>query len=548
MLVDYLAAVDLASLTIVLGVFIGVFVRAQFTFATDFPLNDGGLFFVMTRELQDAGYRLPEFSGYNAAQIPFAYPPLGFYLAGLLDDLTPLSLIDVFRFLPLTATCLTLVAFVALAQDLLKSRAAVAVAVFAFALVPRSFIWLLMGGGVTRSLGLLLALLALQQIYRMYTRASWRHVPASAVLSALAVLAHLQTGSFLAFSAVVFLVAYGLHPRGIVRAAIVGVGAVVLTAPWWVTVISFHGVEPFLAANATGGSIFSDAELRAYLFESLLHLGTTPEPLFPLIATLAFLGMIACIVTHRFLLPVWWAAIILLDARAFATFVTVPVGMLAGIGLTEVLLPIVLRPLRPAGGAATASPAAARSAAQPPEVESFFGLSAAQAMRSWAPVLLVFFLWYALHGALTRSGETASLVALSEDERSGLEWVRTETPPASRFLIISGERWQTDKTAEWFPVLAQRVSVATVQGYEWVDNEYFLHRVWVHEHAWGCAFDAADCIALLRKNTVTDFDYLFVTKPPYGQCCEQLITTLRDDHTYRIEYDGPGATIFRYAN
>jgi hypothetical protein len=136
-------------------------------------------------------------------------------------------------------------------------------------------------------------------------------------------------------------------------------------------------------------------------------------------------------------------------------------------------------------------------------------------------------------------------VALSRDERTGLEWVRTETAPSSRFLIISGESWQTDKTAEWFPVLTGRVSVATVQGYEWVANEYFLHRVWVHDYAWGCAFDDADCVALLRKNTATDFDYVLVTKPPYGQCCERLISSLRDDSTYRIEYDGPGATIFR---
>lgn len=541
-LIDYIATVDIATLAIALGVLIGIFVRASYVFAMDFPLNDGGLFYLMTQELQANSYRLPQFTAYNAGDIPFAYAPLGFYLAGLLDHLTPPSLIDVFRFLPLTVTCLTLIAFVMLAQDLLKSRITVAVAVFAFALVPRSFIWLLMGGGVTRSLGLLFAMLALHQIYRMYTRESWRHVAAASILSALTVLSHLQTGSFLAFSAVVFLVAFGLHVRGLVRAAIVGTATLVLTAPWWGTVLSVHGLDPFLHANATGGTIFSSAELRAFLLQSLLKLGTTSEPLFPLIATLAFIGMIASVVTHRFLLPAWWAAIILLDARAFATFSTLPVAMLAGVGLTEVLLPVVLRPLPWIGRSVKIAPPGPDAVVAD---DTFFGYSAADAMRSWAPVLLGAFLWYAADGALLRSGETSSLVALSADERAGLEWVRANTPSDSKFLIISGESWQTDKTAEWFPVLAERVSVATVQGYEWVENDYFLHRVWVHDYAWGCAFDDAECIARLRTQTVTAFDYLLVTKPPYGQCCERLISTLRDEGLYRIEYDAAGATIFK---
>lgn len=537
MLVERVAAIDLYTLTVALGVLIGVFVRAQYVFAADFPLNDGGLFYQMTRELQQAAYRLPEYTAYNGGQIPFAYPPLGFYVAGLLDDLTPLSLLDAFRFLPLAATCLTLVAFAALARDLLRSRTAVTIAVFAFALVPRSFIWMLMGGGVTRALGLLLALLALHEIHRMYTRPAWRHAPAAAVLSALTALSHLQTASFLAFSALVFLVAYGLHRRGLWRTAIVGAGTVVLTAPWWGSVVVTHGVAPFLAANATGGSIFSDAALRAYLVESLLRLGTTSEPLFPLIGTLAFIGVIACVVARWFLLPAWWAAIILLDARAFPTFSTVPVAMLAGIGLTEVLLPLVLRPLR--AGAWTPAP----EGADPQHL--FHGVSATNALRSWAPVLLAVFLWYATNGALMRSGETPALVALSPAERASLAWVRAETAPESRFLIVSAEPWSTDKTAEWFPVLADRVSVVTVQGYEWVPDRFFEYRAWTHDLAQGCAYADAACIVQWRKDTATDFDYVLIPKPPYGQCCDRLVTSLRHDGGFRVVYDGAGATVFR---
>src|SRR6185503_18912608 len=161
---------QLVALAIAAAIALGVVVRLVHVLHADFPLNDGGLFYAMARDIQEAGYRLPWFTSYNDANIPFGYPPLGFYVAALMDDLTPLSLVDVFRVLPLLATALTLPAFYLLARSLLGSKTAVVASVFAFALIPRSFIWLLMGGGVTRSLGLLFAILALYVIHQLYTR------------------------------------------------------------------------------------------------------------------------------------------------------------------------------------------------------------------------------------------------------------------------------------------------------------------------------------------------------------------------------------------
>ena len=70
----------------ILAIAVGCIVRARPVLLADFPLNDGGLFFQMTEELQRAHYRLPMFTDYNALQIPFAYPPFGFYMAGLVSD------------------------------------------------------------------------------------------------------------------------------------------------------------------------------------------------------------------------------------------------------------------------------------------------------------------------------------------------------------------------------------------------------------------------------------------------------------------------------
>jgi hypothetical protein len=58
------------------AVLLGLLIRLSFVVGTDFPLNDGALFYTMVRDLQQVHYRLPLYTSYNGAQIPFAYPPL----------------------------------------------------------------------------------------------------------------------------------------------------------------------------------------------------------------------------------------------------------------------------------------------------------------------------------------------------------------------------------------------------------------------------------------------------------------------------------------
>src|SRR5688500_11852834 len=86
------------------AIVLGCVIRARPVMVADFPLNDGGLFYLMTDELRGAGYRLPAFTEYNAARIPFAYPPFGFYAAAALADVTSLDLVQVVRLLPLVTT------------------------------------------------------------------------------------------------------------------------------------------------------------------------------------------------------------------------------------------------------------------------------------------------------------------------------------------------------------------------------------------------------------------------------------------------------------
>jgi len=516
------------TLAVIAAVGLGLLARAGRVLSDDFPLNDGGLFYAMVRDLQRTHYHLPDVTSYNAAGIPFAYPPLGFYLAGLLDDLTPLDLSTIFRFLPLAATTLTIAALFLLARALLPSLWAAVAATVAFALLPRSFIWLVMGGGITRAPGLLFAVLALWRLHRFYTHRQTRDVPLIAFLAGAAVLSHLEAGLFLAASGTLLFLVYGRHRRGLLGSLLIAVGAVALAAPWWGTVMAQHGIAPFLAAHDTGPSAFSDRGTAIVVLITLARLGvlgTTGEPLFPVIGAVALLGdlvtladAVAALASRRrppatLLLPAWWVTTYVIDPRAAETYATVPIALLAGIGSVALLSLLAERV---------------------PIARPWPALAGLGLLLGYAALAILLILVRP-----ARSGQGSDLVSLSQDERAAMAWVARETPPTSRFLIISGASWQSDRSSEWFPVLAQRVSVATPQGYEWTSNVAFAQHVALHAEVQQCAGKDAAClepgVAQLAVN------YLYVHT---GAACCAVAQSLAADPRYALVYDRGGTRIF----
>jgi len=105
-------------------------------------------------------------------------------------------------------------------------------AVFAFALIPRGYIWLLMGGGVTRSLGLLFAILALYAVCRVYREGNRPAIAWAALFCGLTVLSHLETAWFLAFSIAIFFVAFGRTREAVINSAVIAAGTLLIAAPW----------------------------------------------------------------------------------------------------------------------------------------------------------------------------------------------------------------------------------------------------------------------------------------------------------------------------
>lgn len=519
---------------------LAAFVRAHHVLSADFPLNDGGLFLRMTQEIQAAHYHLPAFTSYNNEAIPFAYSPLAFYITGLINAITGISLLQLFRFIPLVATILTVVAFYHLARTMLRDQWAAAAAVLAFGLIPRSYIWLLMGGGLTRSIGLLFAIIALQQAYQLYTRREWRYAPTTAIACALTVATHLSTASFLAFSIALFFVFFGLNQFGLLSSVVVGVLTVLLSAIWWAPVVAQHGFAPFHAAQSVSGSIFGDVLLRYAVLLRLarFNTGIAGEPLFPLVSVLAAIGAIASFRPALLILPVWWVVITALDVRGGMTYAPIPAALLAGIAVVYVLIP-GLHALY--GGAQ-----GLRLNLAAPDRQSRLTAHIAPLLRFVPVLILCFLLLYAVATSLTRNpdygGEASVLTALTPADRDAMHWVAQHTPGSSLFLVVSGKTWSADRVAEWFPAIANRTSISTVQGSEWLPG--FNGRVEVNDaFQKRCKSGDGRCLDAWAASLHRPFSYVYVPKTSAEPCCTPLIASLRQDPGYFPVYDGLGAFI-----
>jgi hypothetical protein len=471
------------------------------------------MFYVMVRDIQQAGYALPAFSSYNGQDIPFAYPPFALYLGALVP------------------------AVYVLMRGILPSRAAAGFAIVAFVLMPRSHAWLLVGGGLTRATGLLFAVLALIALHRMFTTRDLRRLWAAVPLTALSVVSHPEIGWFTAFSAVLFCAFYGLHKQGLLGLAVTGLGAIALTSPWWGAVLLRHGPDPFLTAAGTG----NHHEIQAFL-TSLVKLQYTEEGSIPLLAALGVVGAFPAISSRLYLVPIWLVALFILEPRSAATYATIPLAMLIGLLFDQFIAP--LAPWRRRDGHPT------RRWRQGPPEDTPLAVSAPSAWRSKIAIGamsagFVVVSAYIFYLALTtvRASNAEVMEALSPGEVQGMTWVTENTPPDSRFAVLTYDFWADDAVTEWFPALTGRQSLSTAQGREWVPGHSFQDVIRSHDDLALCTFYSAQCIEDWSAREGVAYDYVFLSQ----HCCSSgLIDSLVEPRGYRMVFSNGAVGIWKY--
>lgn len=499
---------------------IGSAFKFSFILSSNFPLNDGGLFLTMIHDLQRNHFLIPPFATYNQGNIPFVYPPLALYLAGLIDKFTPLTAIDILRFLPLIFNILTGVAVYYLAAVLKLPKTGAAFATGAFLLLPDSSSWLIMGGGLTRSPGLFFTVLTLIFVYRLYESGGSRNFILASISAAGVCLTHLEMAWLALFSCLLLFLFYGrtwVKLRTSLALALVVLG---VTSPWWLFILRSHGIDPFI--NAIQGIRFDFP-----MGSGILDLVTFPshETLFPLLGSLTLIGTLICIRERSYFLPLWVLAIFILQPRGDLTKATIPFSILIALGITQGLQSFL-------------SSKTKKELTQP---------------RFLWPLLLSFGILFVLASGWMTNYK--SLNSITMDDLQAMHWANANSSIDSRFLVIPQRGWSLDSVSEWFPAYAQRVSIETVQGYEFDPNDEFARRLEASNTLRKC-YLAGDiqCIETWSHQNQIHFDYLFL---PIDQQIEgngdvepetvnlRFIASMNDDPNYNLVYKGKGALIYK---
>ncbi|MFM8319309.1 MAG: hypothetical protein ACKOC5_00215, partial [Chloroflexota bacterium] len=353
---------DRLAVLVILALVVGLAaaVRLPLALRQNFPLNDGGLFFQMTRDLQANGYRLPAYTTYNFRNIPFAYPPLPFYFSGLLSDLTGIDLIELFRFLPLAFNLLTVLAVYLLAREWLADQMSALQAALIFGLLLPGYEWQIMGGGVTRSPAYFFSVLALYFTLRALKAApadraarlrAW--LPAWLLLWLTGV-SHLQIFYITAIWVVVIVLYHTRSWRSL--AVLAGLFAAVglALAPYGLAVINRHGLQPFLAAFSTG-------HYRQWLGLILIPFSNlTGEMRMTPVFIFAVLGILRRAYRKDYLFVWLLLASAVLDPRGLTRDLAILFSLAAADAIFQLALPAVsgapARHTLPAGAAGGAAP------------------------------------------------------------------------------------------------------------------------------------------------------------------------------------------------
>lgn len=508
-----------STLILFLAIFIGAFMRFNPTLLAGFAINDGGMFAKMVDDLKASRYMLPAFTTYNHLNIPYAYPPLGFYLGRIAADLFGFSAPEALRWVPAFFASLSIPAFYLLALRLLKNKYYAALSTLFFALMPRALSWFVMGGGLTRSPGQFFMLLTLATVIRLYEENRRADIFLAGLFGGLAVMSHPEAAVHTFVSAVFLWIMLSRSRTALINSLFVGALVLLVSAPWWGTVIHYHGVEPLLNAAQTGQKLLAVFHLLFFVF--------TEEIYATVIAILGLIGIAHRLIHRDYLLPLWMAIPFFVEGRSAAGPAAIPLAMLAAIGLVDV----ILAALQPKVGDVT------------------------QQTDQVSPVERNVFLYLLLYLIFSTSqfGLQLSNATLYQPDQVAMKWVQENTPDESRFLVLTGTTSVScDSVLEWFPALTGRQSIFTVQGTEWTQganfNDYVRSTYAVQE----CLTDG-DAFCLDAAVSRSSYDFIYLSKILRVDNCIPLsfqrtfpyfLEHMRLDEDFETIYETEGVVIF----
>jgi hypothetical protein len=417
---------------LVLFFLLGSALRLYFFAGGNFPIHDGGFFYVLVKDLITNKFHLPEYSTFNNANIPFIYPPLGIYIIGMIETITKVDRLYLFRFIPMIITILTILSFYFLALQINRNKWEALASTTAFSVLPMSFTWLILGGGVTRAFGAFFGTIAITFAINFIKSGEWKIGILASIFCGLSVLSHPEWAWFLFYSLGLFcIINLKNNPRvNLLRSFLLFLGTSVIILPWIVTILRLHGRSAFLPLLDNGFSRLNDVI-------NFIFLNWSRELSFPVFTLLATVGIVNSIIRKEWFIVLWLPLIFFLQGRAADQKAIIPLSLLAGVGAKKIFELLIAR--------------------FPKKYHVRILTLTISGIYIYSLICSILFF-------------TNSFTPISNKFLKGIDWIKQESPARSKFLVMTGTEWTQDKYSEWINALSGRESISDVQGYEWLPD------------------------------------------------------------------------------
>lgn len=499
-------------------ILLGLILRFYPVIGIDFPLNDGGLFYSMILDLIENNFRLPSYTSYNNANIPFAYPPFGFYISAFLVKLG-FNLLDVLHYLPPLVSVFSIGVFYLFSKEIGLSEFQSLISTLIFSVTPTAYMWRIFGGGITRSFGLLFLILFLYQLYRFKRK---RIDPLLVIWGTSTFLSHPEAASHLALATAIYFLFHSDKDKVILPLLLHGLAIGLVSSIWWIPVIFRHGVAPFI-------SVFTSGSWETWYEVSINYFLNTQS--FQLVFLL--LGFLYAIIHRKFAIPCWVIAMIIIFPRGADQYLILPASLLSAVFIDKVIFPGFVQ--------------LASNLNAPSEQDYYIEIKKYRNYKNFTLIFTITLLGFFLQGFLHNL--IHGVPSMTSEQQQGIEWVNSNIPNDAEFLILGNEYFVVFPFGEWFPALTSRTSILAIQGYEWLPDGLFLEHIQEYDYLQECTQYGLECLNSWEMSNNENYDYLILPGNSRDSVAKEddyflLRNSLIDADQYNLVYENLDFYIF----
>ena len=463
----------------------------------DLPLGYSGLYSLMSEEIVKNKFLLPDtIPFYGPGGLPFMYPPLGFYIMAISTRFLGISQWGYLIYAAPFFSLLSLIPLYYFALKISKSRVAASVCVVVTAYSSRVYMVHTLSAGMIRALAFLLVMTALYFYVRALQEEKNLFYALASLFFALTFLTHWLYAVFFVLVAAILGI-FTLRWRTILKSFVMGIGGILLSSPWVLSMMHKYGAT-FLdgAFHSHGNDYFlfflqDYHKLFPWIAENFRHINKDPW-----LTSLILIGLLYLIAIRKISLPVVLFAVLTVLSEA-DRFVVVVGGLIGGIMVNALWTQIVQSPSNLSN------------------TNSEYKLKG----LTFLILLTLVISWNGFNDISKYQPE------ISHATLELASFVQESTEPNTTYLVVAGAG-----EAEWFPYLLRRTPAIASWGSEWIGTypEQVRYLLQVEE----CETKQdANCLETAILKFPAAPDYLIT-----HQTTEQLNVGLKDLNLWKIVY------------